>query len=231
MSRVVAFVLAGTVAGTLLSHPLAATLLAGPHPTPLAAALADQVVVRTYDTAGVAPREVAAALETAHAILSGVAIDLVWRECGRCDETPGPRELIVRIAAAPARAEPMTLGYSLVDVEERSGSLATIFADRVESIASAAQFDPGVLLGRSIAHELGHLLMGTTEHSAHGLMRARWDPREVERNLQRDWVLSPGEGTRMRRGLEARARRSRVPAMVIAADGEVALLPAGPSTR
>ena len=37
--------------------------------------------------------------------MSGVAIDLVWRECGPCDETLGPRELIVRIAAAPARAE------------------------------------------------------------------------------------------------------------------------------
>ena len=221
MCRVVV-VIAGTVAGTLLSH----SLVAAPQ------AAAPRVIVRAYNKFGVAPSELATALATARAILSGAAIDLVWRECGPCDETPGPQELIVRIAAAPARAEPKTLGYSLVDVEARSGSLVTIFADRVEFIAAAAQFDPGVLLGRSIAHELGHLLMGTTEHSAHGLMRARWDAREVERNLRRDWVLSRDEGTRMRRGLEARARRSRVPAMVIAADGELrTLLHAGPSTR
>ena len=107
--------------------------------------------------------------------------------------------------AAPAQAEPESLGYSLVDVRYRAGSLATIFADRVESMATAAAFDPGVLLGRTIAHELAHLLIGTTEHSVHGLMRARWDARELERDRQRDWVLSRDEAARMRRGLTARA--------------------------
>jgi hypothetical protein len=173
----------------LLSHPLAA---APPAP---------QVVVRTYNKLGVAPRELATALETARAILNGAAIDLVWRECGPCDDRPGPRELIVRIVAASAQAEPESLGYSLVDVRQRSGTLATIFADRVESMATAADFDPGVLLGRTIAHELAHLLIGTTEHATHGLMRARWDTRQLERDLPRDWLLSPDEGKRMRRGL------------------------------
>jgi hypothetical protein len=218
MSRVVAVVIAGTVAGRLLSPAL------------VAAPLADQVVVRTYNRFGVAPRELTTALETARAILRGASIDLVWRECGPCNEPPGPRELIVRIVAAPAQAEPGSLGNSLVDVQRRGGSLATIFADRVESLATTAAFDPGVLLGRTIAHELVHLLIGTTEHSARGLMRARWDARELERDLQRDWVLSRDEGTRMRRGLVARARRPRVPAMVVAADGELLEGPMKPNT-
>ena len=208
MSRVVAVVIAGTFAGTLLSPALAA------------APLADQVVVRAYNHFGVAPRELATALETARAILGGAAIDVVWRECGPCDDAPGPRELIVRIMAAPAQAEPESLGYSLVDLQQRNGTLATIFANRVESLATAASFDPGVLLGRTIAHELAHLLIGTTEHSAHGLMRARWEMREIERDLDRDWLLSRDEGKRMRRGLVARARQPRVPAMVIAEEGE-----------
>jgi hypothetical protein len=216
MPRVVAVVIAGTVAGTLLSTPLAA------------APLADKIVVRTYTGFGVAPRELATALETARAILAGAAIDVVWRECGQCEEVPGPRELIVRIMAAPAQAEPESLGYSLVDVQQRNGTLATIFANRVESMATAAAFDPGVLLGRTIAHELGHLLMGTTEHSTRGLMRAHWDVFELERDLPQDWVLSRGEGTRMRRGLVARARRPRVPATVVAADGELGQGPLEP---
>jgi hypothetical protein len=216
MSRVVAVVIAGTVAGTLLSTALAA------------APLADPVVVRTYNRVGVESHELATALETARAILAGAAIDVVWRECGQCEEVPGPRELIVRIMAAPAQAEPESLGYSLVDVQQRNGTLATIFANRVESMATAAAFDPGVLLGRTIAHELGHLLMGTTEHSTRGLMRAHWDVFELERDLPQDWVLSRGEGTRMRRGLVARARRPRVPATVVAADGELGQGPLEP---
>jgi hypothetical protein len=205
MSRVVVVVIA-MVAGTLLSQAL------------VAAPLADQLVVRPYNRSGVAPRELAKALETARAILSGAAIDVVWRECDPCTGALGPRELIVRIVAAPARAEQHSLGYSLVDVRQRSGSLATIFADRVESMATAAGFDPGVLLGRTIAHELAHLLIGTTEHSARGLMRARWETREIQRDLRLDWVLSRDEGTRMRRGLAARA--PGVSTMVVAADGE-----------
>ena len=218
ISRVVAVVIAGTVTVTLLSQTLAA------------APLADQVVVRSYNKLGVAPRELAGALETARAILSGASIDLVWRECGPCDDRPGPRELIVRIVPAPAQAVPESLGYSLVDVRQRSGSLATIFGDRVESMAAAAGFDPGVLLGRTIAHELAHLLIGTTEHSTHGLMRARWTARELETDLKPDWVLSRAEGRRMRRGLVARARGPRVPEIVVVADGELHHRPLQPDT-
>jgi hypothetical protein len=208
MLRFVAVVIALALAGTL------------PVRTMVAIPLADQVVVRAYNEVGAPAREVATARETAQAILRGTAIDLVWRECGPCDEVLGPRELIVRIMAAPAQAEQGSLGYSLVDLQQRSGSLATIFADRVESLATAASFDPGVLLGRTVAHELAHLLMGTTNHSAHGLMRAHWDTRELERDFQRDWRLSRDEGKRMRRGLVARARQPRVPATVVAKDDE-----------
>jgi hypothetical protein len=219
MSRVVV-VIAGTVAGTLLSH----SLVAAPQ------AAAPRVIVRTYDKFGVAPSELATALATARAILSGAAIDLVWRECGPCDDPPGPRELIVRVVAATPEAEPASLGYSLVDVRQRSGSLATIFANRIESMAALAHFDPGVLLGRTIAHELAHLLIGTIEHSTQGLMRARWNTSELESDLQRDWVLSRAEGARMRRGLVARGRGPRVPEIVVAADGELHHRPLQPDT-
>ena len=193
LSRVVAV----AVAGTAVLCPIA---VSGQTVAP-----GSQVVVRTYNRLGVPPRELSSALETARAILGGAAIELVWRECGPCDEVPGPRELIVRIVDPPPQAEPESLGYSLVDVQQRSGSLATIFASRVESMAASARIDPGVLLGRTIAHELAHLLIGTTEHSVHGLMRAHWDTRELERDRQRDWVLSRDEAARMRRGLTARA--------------------------
>jgi hypothetical protein len=214
----VVVVIAGAVAGTLLSHALAA------------APLADQVIVRSYNKSGVAPRALAAAQKTARAILSGAAIDLVWRECGPCDDRPGPRELIVRIVAAPVQADPESLGYSLVDVRQRSGSLATIFADRVQSMATAADVDPGVLLGRTIAHELAHLLIGTTEHSTNGLMRAHWNRGELQRDLPRDWMLSRDEGTGMRQGLVARTRRPRMPEIVVAADGETRQGPLQPDT-
>ena len=57
-------------------------------------------------------------------------------------------------------------------MRERTGVLATIFVDSVELIASLSEIDATLLLGRAIAHELGHLLLGTNAHSVRGLMRA-----------------------------------------------------------
>ena len=48
----------------------------------------------------------------------------------------------------------------------------TIDPRLVGAVAAQAEADPSLVLGRAIAHELGHLLIGTTRHSTHGLMRA-----------------------------------------------------------
>ena len=36
----------------------------------------------------------------------------------------------------------------------------------------------GVVLGRAVAHEIGHFLLNTAAHSRRGLMRARIDPHD-----------------------------------------------------
>jgi hypothetical protein len=36
------------------------------------------------------------------------------------------------------------------------------------------------MLGRIIAHELGHLLLGQNGHSVVGIMKARWGSRDAE---------------------------------------------------
>ena len=50
-----------------------------------------------------------------------------------------------------------------------------------------------MLLGRAIAHELGHLLMATSAHSAHGLMRPLWTQSEIRRRARTDWTFRPTE--------------------------------------
>jgi hypothetical protein len=69
--------------------------------------------------------------------------------------------------------------------------LATIYIDRVEWLAHEAGGDSRALLGRAIAHELGHLLLASTSHGPIGLMRALWSQDEVRRGLVRDWTFAP----------------------------------------
>jgi hypothetical protein len=116
----------------------------------------------------------------------------------------GPLELSVRfvqLAALPSARGELQLGYSLVDRAARAGKLATIYVDRVRWLARQAGVDTAMLVGFAIAHEIGHLLLGTNAHGSSGLMRAVWSRTELRRGDAADWSFAPSEAARMRSSL------------------------------
>jgi hypothetical protein len=124
-----------------------------------------------------------------------------------------PRELAIRIVRAkiPPRYDGrLPLGDALIDTHARGGVLATVYIDRIEWLAQEAGTDRRTLLGRAIAHELGHLLLATTTHGPVGLMRAHWSREEVRRGQPRDWSFAPTELAAMRRRAEARERDAQI---------------------
>jgi hypothetical protein len=194
------------------------------------AVLTLSLVVRVYDSAGVPPADRAAALSVAEAILRDAGIAVAWRDGTACNEGPGrdvalpngsgpATEVIIRIVKAPLEMLPSSLGFSLIDLTVRSGTLATVFADRVADLARLGGVDPGRLLGRAMAHEVGHLLLGTTRHANAGIMRGTWTTWELQREQPRDWLLLSEDITEMRRGLVGRAHRAGKPAAVMAQQG------------
>jgi len=170
------------------------------------------LVVQTYDTAGVSSTVLTHAQELAASTLAAAGIDPVWRPCpvkhvghaDVCVVKPRARELDVRIVRATDAAARGSLGFAFVDVEERAGTLATIYLDRIDALARQAGVDSGDLLGRAIAHEIGHLILGTNAHAAYGLMRASWKTDELRRNCPLDWMFSRREAADMRRNLSER---------------------------
>jgi hypothetical protein len=194
----------------------ATTTLVTPRGLAAAPPPSGQLVIRVYDGVGVAPANMRAAAETAVAIFKKAGISLVWRECDppdrspsvgvSCDQPLQPLELLVRITTVRQQTTEDVLGYSSIDAERSAGWLATVLIDRVEAVAARTEADPGRLLGRVTAHEVGHLLLGTTSHSASGLMRARWLPAEMQQNSPLDWFLSGTDASRMKRAVAARSR-------------------------
>lgn len=165
------------------------------------------LIVRVYDTVGIAPADLNAARMTTRAILNDAGIRVAWRSCqdpSDCREPLGPSELMVRVVTASPASTPQSLGFSFVEPAHRTGILATVFADRVVALARAADLSPGPLLGRTIAHELGHLLVGSTDHARRGLMRGRWTLGEVLSDAPEDWRFSVEDGRLMRWGLIGR---------------------------
>src|SRR5262245_12855801 len=174
---------------------------------------AQRVVVRSYNTIGLPLPILEHAESTVGDLLREAGIDSSWRNCRTtdgpssesrdlCGDVLNPSEVIVRIVRTPrAITEVGVLGYSHVDPYRRQGTLATVFADRVRLLTAALRVDEGTLLGRAITHEVGHLLLGTLEHSEAGLMRGAWNTTGRRRS---DWFFSSAEATRMRAGLDAR---------------------------
>jgi hypothetical protein len=158
------------------------------------------LILRVYDAAGVPSDTLERAHVTVARTLDVVRIEPVWRSCNAnaCADPPKHDELIVRIVKADQKGSEDLLGSAAVDVDDRAGTLATIYLNRVEWLARQARVDSGRLLGRAIAHEIGHLLLGTAGHACAGLMRARWLTGELQRDWPLDWMLSDREGAQMR---------------------------------
>jgi hypothetical protein len=188
-------------------------------PIILAAVLAANLplLVRTYDSAGVPARVIARAQQTAGITLAAVGIEPVWHPCHAtgCVSKPKPHEIEIRIVKATARSEQGSLGFAAVDVAERAGTLATVYLDRIDALAGQAGVDRGELLGRAIAHEIGHLILGTVDHPRFGLMRALWKADELRRDMALDWIFSEDQGAEMRRRLAARTAAQPVAESVI----------------
>ena len=170
---------------------------------------AERLVVRTYDNFGVAAEEMTTARALASVILTGAGVEVVWRDCSAgCADAPGPADVLVRIVPAPEAVVAESLGCALVDLQQRSGTLATVYADRIQTLAFRTGVAAGTLLGRAIAHEIGHLLLGTTGHSAAGLMRGLWSDRDLKRDEAADWTFSRDDVARIEQGLALRSCRA-----------------------
>lgn len=172
--------------------------------------------MRVYDAAGISETDVADATATAQRILAAAGVATEWVACGgqteRCARPLGPAEVTVRLVAISIPDHyrgSLPMGDAMVDTAARGGSLATIYANRVTWLARAGQSDARVLLGRAIAHEIGHLLLGTTGHAAHGLMRARWSEHEVRQPVAVDWLFTSGDARRMQEKLARLVARSQ----------------------
>lgn len=174
------------------------TPVAGPAPL-------DGIAVRLYNTARVDSSVQQNARAVAARTLAASGLEITWWTCdvdGACARVPVPGELIVRLVRVrePIKAKAaLVLGEASIDVGTATGLLATVYVDRVERMAARWETDAALLLGRAIAHEVGHLLLATNTHSDRGLMRARWLPDEIRRNHLADWVLTNEDTAAIRR--------------------------------
>lgn len=171
-------------------------------PTP---SLPRPVSVRVYRSPEVASDVLRAALNVAETTFAAASVSVTWKVCGpgECQTPPSTEERLVRLVRTPKGGSHDTrcLGDALIDPHRGTGVLATVYVDRVLDLVHRLDIDHATLLGRTIAHEIGHLLLATNTHGTSGLMRELWSPEELVESRASDWVLRPVEVAAIRQRL------------------------------
>jgi hypothetical protein len=175
-----------------------------------AVGLAATIFIRSYNNFGVPADDLAAARQDAQAVLQQAGVNIVWADCwvgdrqpasapARCQE-PVAGDIVLRLqkTGEAGRSRFVSMGFSLVGTAGAAPFLATVYVDRVESVARGAGIDARRVLGLAIAHEIGHLLLNNNTHAPSGLMRADWSRNELRRRDAGAWQFLDAEAAHVR---------------------------------
>jgi hypothetical protein len=177
-----------------------------------------EITLNVYNYAHVSPRRLAEAEKVASSIFHNAGLEVKWVACPGFDKdqvaNPDcvrrllPSELVVDIMAHQNEAALRhgdSFGYAQVFTNNQFGHYAYLFNNRIEDFAGAIG-SAGQLLGDVIAHEIGHLLLGSPGHTSKGLMSARWEKDDLDRLSEGQLRFSPVQGAQLRAGMEARCK-------------------------
>jgi hypothetical protein len=115
-----------------------------------------------------------------------------------CASFEWPTHLAVRVVPQSRLSTNEVFGVAFLS-PEGTGCYSDVFYDRVAELHANWNVALADILGNVIAHELGHLLLGSNSHASMGIMRAHWQGEELRR-LSRGSLSFTNEQTDHMRG-------------------------------
>ena len=170
------------------------------------------LMVQVYNYSQASPAVLTRAEREAGRILGEAGLRAVWLECpvgpssvmpkGPCDKELDATDVRLRVLAAPTQHEyeDSVFGFTI------HPAFASVYYEYAMRRAKTdhAESEITIVLGGVIAHELGHLLLGTNGHSSTGIMQPRWEPNQVQQLMMGSLLFTPEQSKLMRE--EARSR-------------------------
>ena len=134
-------------------------------------------------------------------LLGRAGVATVWASEGECQR----RTVCLALSSVrPPQAHPDVAGYAVLAVD--GSGQAAVYLPGVARTADQLGVDRGLLLGVTMAHEIGHVLLGPA-HSR-GVMSERMDWRQMQAAGRGELLFGDGEAQRLR--AEA-MRRAAIP--------------------
>jgi len=173
-----------------------------------------QITIRIHNNVNIQADTLVQAELVATQILSQAGVRTVWFDCSAtvatdqrqplCDRPPEPTDLLLdfdkEIQAFSPNLRESTLGFALIPGDRGQGERAYVSVSRVQTTARRFAASSTMILGLAAAHEIGHLLMDSGDHSASGLMRAGWDGNDIRHAMQGDLRFAGNQLKQVRAG-------------------------------
>jgi hypothetical protein len=142
-------------------------------------------------------------MQEATKVFRKIGVDAVWMECqspkadaeraSECHPPSGPTVLALRIVPWSSKLGQAVFGTAFLS-PEGEGTYCEVFYDSVEKLHQDWHVSLSRVLGHTMAHEVGHLLLGTHAHSQVGIMRPKWQGQELRRVEMGALLFTPEQG-------------------------------------
>lgn len=155
-------------------------------------------------------------------ILAGAGIQVEWLNCAAagshvpdqfeppspCSRIAFPSHLSVRIVLNARSVRDDIFGEAFADSEGKGTYIKLYYVHLTEPDAHLP-LGEGELLGYVIAHEVGHLLLGTDSHSHDGIMQGRWEDAQLTEAGKGNLQFTPSQAVLMRECLAGARKKER----------------------
>jgi hypothetical protein len=177
-----------------------------------------QITVHVYNISRVPAETLAAAETQVSTVFERAGIHVLWvsgpltpAEVWESEDRSNPSvrsDIFLRIynqsMVKPWRVKDSALGFIVPE-----NGHAIVFYDRVQRLCQFRQSDPAPILGAAMAHEIGHLMLGSEQHSPTGMMRENWLSTDLIAASQGLLRFRAGEATLMRAEVQRRKHAAR----------------------
>lgn len=145
----------------------------------------EQIAVSVFNRAGADQATVVGAEKMAAKIYEQIGVPIVWKNCRtqaepeleRCEPTTDRGQLVLNIEHQARTLVADAFGVAFLG-NDGWGTFCDVFYDRVRNLHRGTRASEETILGMVVAHEIGHLLLGSNSHSDMGIMRPQWQPQD-----------------------------------------------------
>jgi hypothetical protein len=166
-----------------------------------------QVKIAIHNDARIPESMLTQAAHEAARIFQRAGVDSVWTVCqspkagasasSGCLSSGDLTHVSLRVVPWSAQFGDSIFGVAFLS-EKGVGTYSDVFYPSVEKLRSDCDASLARVLGHVMAHEIGHLLLGTRSHSALGIMQPHWEGEELRRIGMGTLLFTPEQARNMR---------------------------------